>query len=106
MLIAALVPSSITAGVGLFITGLGLSTLFPLLFHAASELTHGSHSGMAAFSSGARLGFLVASPLIGVLASGTSVAIPVLVVSGGAATTVALARLPRAAVAELQPDPL
>ena len=106
VLIATLVPSSITAGVGLFITGLGLSTLFPLLFRAASELTHGSHSGMAAFSSGARLGFLVASPLIGVLASGTSVAIAVLVVSGGAATTVALARLPRAAVAELQPDPL
>ena len=106
VLIATLVPSSITAGVGLFVTGLGLSTLFPLLFRAASELTHGSHSGMAAFSSGARLGFLVASPLIGVLASGTSVAIAVLVVSGGAATTVALARLPRAAVAELQPDPL
>ena len=106
VLIATLVPSSITAGVGLFITGLGLSTLFPLLFRAASELTHGSHSGMAAFSSGARLGFLVASPLIGVLASGTSVAIAVLVISGGAATTVALARLPRAAVAELQPDPL
>jgi hypothetical protein len=106
VIIATLAPSPVGAGIGLFITGLGLSSLFPLLFRAASELTHGSHSGMAAFSSGARLGFLIASPLIGVLASGTSVAIAVLLVSGGAATAVALARLPRAAVVELQPDPL
>ena len=106
VLVATLAPSPVGAGIGLFITGLGLSSLFPLLFRAASELTHGSHSGMAAFSSGARLGFLIASPLIGVLASGTSVAIAVLLVSGGAATAVALARLPRAAVVELQPDPL
>ena len=106
VLAATLVPSPVAAGVGLFVTGLGLSSLFPLLFRAASELTHGSHSGMAAFSSGARLGFLLASPLVGVLASGTSVAIAVLVVSGGAATAVAMARLPRAAVMELQPDPL
>ncbi len=106
VLVATLAPSPVGAGIGLFITGLGLSSLFPLLFRAASELTHGSHSGMAAFSSGARLGFLIASPLIGVLASGTSVAIAILLVSGSAATAVALARLPRAAVVELQPDPL
>jgi MFS family permease len=103
---ATLLPTPVASGIGLFITGLGLSSLFPLLFRAASELTHGSHSGMAAFSSGARLGFLLASPIVGLLATGTSVAIAVLLVSGGAATAVALARLPRGAVVELQPDPL
>ena len=106
IVVATLVPTAVGAGAGLFVTGLGLSSLFPLLFRAASDLTHGSHSGMAAFSSGARLGFLLASPMIGFLAGATSIATAVLVVAGGAAAVVAAARLPRAAVAELQPDPL
>ena len=61
-------PHPALAGAGLFVAGLGLSSLFPLLFRAASDLTHGSHSGMASFSSGARLGFLLASPLMGFVA--------------------------------------
>ena len=104
--IATLTPVPVLAGLGLFIAGLGLSSLFPLLFRAASDLTHGSHTGMAAFSSGARLGFLLASPLVGIIADRTSVATAVLVVAGGAAAATAISRLPRGAVRELAPDPL
>ena len=87
-------------------TGLGLSSLFPLLFRAASDLTHGSHSGMASFSSGARLGFLVASPLMGLIAERTSISTAMLLVAGAAATVVAASRLPRAAVARARAGPV
>ena len=75
---------------GLFVAGLGLSSLFPLLFRAASDLTHGSHSGMASFSSGARLGFLLASPLMGLIAERTSIATAMLLVAGTAGAVVAV----------------
>ena len=52
------------------------------MFRAASDLTHGSHSGMASFSAGARLGFLLASPLMGIIAGGTSVAVAMVLVAG------------------------
>ncbi len=95
IVMATTLPGPIAAGCGLFIAGLGLSSLFPLLFRSAADLTHGSHSGMAAFSSGARLGFLIASPLVGLVAQGTSVATAMLLVSGSAAVAVAATRLPR-----------
>jgi predicted MFS family arabinose efflux permease len=95
VLLAATLPHPLGAGIGLFVTGLGLSSLFPLLFKAASDLTHGSHSGMASFSAGARLGFLAASPLMGLVAERTSIAVALVVVAGIAATVVAVARLPR-----------
>jgi len=104
--VATVAPHPALAGAGLFVTGLGLSSLFPLLFRAASDLTRGSHSGMAAFSSGARLGFLVASPAVGLIAGGASIGVAVLVVAGGAATVVAAGRLPRSAVSELAADSL
>ena len=106
VLVAATAPHPLLAGCGLFVTGLGLSSLFPLLFRAASELTHGSHSGMASFSSGARLGFLLASPVMGLVADATSVAVAMVLVAGVAAAAVAVSRLPRVAVHELEPDPL
>ncbi len=88
-------PTRSGPGSGLFVAGLGLSSLFPLVFKAASDLTHGSHSGMASFSAGARLGFLLASPLMGLIAEPTSIAVALVLVAGTAATTVAVARLPR-----------
>jgi len=94
ILIATTVPGPVGAACGLFVAGLGLSTLFPLLFRSAAELTQGSHSGMASFSSGARLGFLMASPLVGLVAEGLSVAAAILLVSGLAAIGVAATRLP------------
>ena len=106
VVIATTAPSALLAGCGLFIAGLGLSSLFPLLFRAASDLTHGSHSGMASFSSGARFGFLLASPLMGIVAELTSIATAMLLVAGTAGAIVAVSRLPRVAVQELEPDPL
>lgn len=103
VVLAATLPSPAAAGAGLFIAGLGLSSLFPLVFRAASDLTHGSHSGMASFSAGARLGFLLASPLMGLIAGGASVAVALVLVAGVAGVTVAAVRLPRPAVAELEP---
>jgi fucose permease len=103
VLVATLAPTALSSGAGLLLTGLGLSSLFPLLFRAASELTHGSHSGMAAFSSGARLGFLCASPLMGLIAQAAGVATAMLVVAGTAATAVAVSRLPRPALTVTPP---
>jgi predicted MFS family arabinose efflux permease len=94
IVMATTLPSPVAAGCGLFVAGIGLSSLFPLLFRSAADLTRGSHSGMAAFSSGARLGFLLASPVVGLLADRTAVATAVLVISGSAAMAVAATRLP------------
>jgi predicted MFS family arabinose efflux permease len=104
IVMATTLPDPILAGCGLFVAGLGLSSLFPLLFRAAAELTHGSHSGMAAFSSGARLGFLLASPLVGLVAERTAVATAILLISGSAATAVAVTRLPRRPAVEAAVD--
>jgi predicted MFS family arabinose efflux permease len=103
VVLATLLPHPVGAGCGLFVAGLGLSSLFPLLFRAASDLTHGSHGGMAAFSSGARLGFLLVSPLMGLVAQRTSVATAMLAIAGTAAVAVAVSRIPRTAQAELAP---
>ena len=104
VVLAATLPSPRAAGAGLFVAGLGLSSLFPLVFRAGRDLTHGSHSGMASFSAGARLGFLLASPLMGAIAGGTSVAVGDGARGrGGGRAVVAPVRLPRPAVAELEP---
>jgi MFS family permease len=95
VVLAATLPHPVAAGAALFVTGLGLSSLFPLVFHAASDLTHGSHSGMASFSTGARLGFLLASPLMGLVADRSSIAVAMVAVAGSAGFVVAVARLPR-----------
>ncbi len=102
IVMATTLPGPVAAGCGLFVAGLGLASLFPLLFRSAADLTHGSHSGMAAFSSGARLGFLIASPVVGLVAEATSVATAILIVSGSAAVAVAVTRLPRRPAVDAQ----
>jgi predicted MFS family arabinose efflux permease len=94
VVLAATLPQPAGAGTALFVTGVGLSSLFPLLFRAASDLTHGSHSGMASFSSGARLGLLIASPLMGLIADRASIAFALVAVAGTAGLVVAVGRLP------------
>lgn len=95
IVLAATLPVALLAGGALFVAGIGLSSLFPLTFKVASELTHRSHGGMAAFSAGARLGFLCAGPVVGFVADGTSVATSLLIVAGSAAAMTAATRLPR-----------
>ena len=95
VLIATTAPSPAVAGVGLFVAGLGLSVLFPLhVPRPPSEMTHGSTRGMAAFSSGARLGFLVASPLMGCSPSARRSPSPLLIVAAAGGRRVARRRLP------------
>jgi len=89
LIIAATTPFAVTSALGLLVTGIGLSSLFPLLFRAAGDLTGGSHGAMAAFSSGARLGFILGAPAVGLLADASSVTIAVLALAGGAAAIVA-----------------
>lgn len=89
LVLAATTPFAVTSALGLLVTGIGLSSLFPLLFRAAGDLTGGSHGAMAAFSSGARLGFLLGAPAVGLLADASSVTIAVLALAGGAAAIVA-----------------
>ncbi|MDQ3177299.1 MAG: MFS transporter [Actinomycetota bacterium] len=89
LIIAATTPFAVTSGLGLLVTGIGLSSLFPLLFRAAGDLTGGSHGAMAAFSSGARLGFILGAPAVGLLADASSITIAVLALAGGAAAIVA-----------------
>jgi len=89
---ATLAPVPGLSAVGMILAGFGIAQLFPLMFVAASEATGGRPSGMAAFSSGARCGFLVAPPLIGGLAELSSVATAVLVVSATAAAISAAVR--------------
>ncbi|MEJ7720883.1 MAG: MFS transporter [Ilumatobacteraceae bacterium] len=89
LVIAAMTPFAVTSVLGLLVTGVGLSSLFPLLFRAAGDLTGGSHGAMAAFSSGARLGFILGAPAVGLLADASSVTIAVLALAGGAAAIVA-----------------
>lgn len=95
VVLATLAPVPWASSIGLFATGFGVSQLFPLMMVGASALTGGRSSGMAAFSSGARLGFLVAPPVIGGLAGLTSVATAVLIVAGVATVTVAATPLRR-----------
>jgi MFS family permease len=93
IVLATLAPGPWVSGVGLALAGFGVSQLFPLMFVAASAATAGRSIGMAAFSSGARLGFLVGPPVIGALAGLSTVAIAVLIVAGFAAVTVASTRV-------------
>jgi predicted MFS family arabinose efflux permease len=104
LVIATTFPTALAAGAGLLVAGAGASTMFPVMFRTAGELT-ASSSGMAAFSSGARLGILVAAPLVGVLAEATSVAAALLMVSGASAILVAAASLPQAAERQIAATP-
>jgi len=101
-IVAATFPSPVAAGLGLLLAGLGISALFPIMFRASGELT-ASSAGMASFASGARLGILVSSPLVGLLADPASVAVSVLIVSGAAATVVAVTSLPPTTERQIAP---
>jgi len=94
IVVATTVGLPVVAGLGLFVAGVGLSSLFPLAFRAASEMVPG-HAGMASFSSGARLGILLASPAVGLIAGRSSIAVGLLLVAGSAAVVIGAARLPR-----------
>lgn len=77
--------------------GVGVSTLFPLMVQASSGANRSSSHGMASFSSGARLGFIVTPPLVGAIADARSTATGMLVVTGLAGLALTVVRVtPRA----------
>ncbi len=81
--------------VGLFVAGTGGAVLFPTSVRRAGELVPGS-TGVAMFSSGARLGILIGPPVMGALSDATSRSIALLVVGGTAAALSTAIRLPAA----------
>lgn len=94
IVVAATAPSPWPlSGLGLFATGLGVSSLFPLVFAASAAMTPGTSRGMSAFSAGTRLGILASAPLIGLISGPTTVAIAMMCVVGVAGTVIAVVPL-------------
>ncbi|CAN5798837.1 MFS transporter [soil metagenome] len=81
------------SGLGLFATGLGVSSVFPLVFAASAAMTPGTSRGMSAFSSGTRMGILASAPLIGVISGRATVAIAMMCVVGVAGLVIAVVPL-------------
>ena len=78
--------------VGFGLAGLGAAPLFPLVFHAAGEVPGVSTGhGVAAVAWTARIGFLVAAPLVGALGDATSLRLALVTVPTAAAVVVLLA---------------
>ncbi len=93
-------PLAVLLGFGLF--GLGLSCQSPTLFRAAGQLPLPEGQGLAALMFTAWPAFLLVSPVIGGLASASSLRLALVVTVGAAAVMVALAgRLGRLAPAPL-----
>lgn len=92
--IVAISPGPAVAWLGLFVTGAGASTLFPLAIRRASDLSAGSSVGVAAFSSGTRAGMLAGSPVMGLISDAASRTVALVVIAGTAALVSAAIRLP------------
>lgn len=69
LLLAALVPVSVVAGIGFVLVGLGVSCIVPLVFSMAGQSkTMSSGPALAAISTVGYLGFLIVPPLVGFVA--------------------------------------
>ncbi|GGE99986.1 MFS transporter [Hymenobacter cavernae] len=69
LLLAALFPTPITAGLGFVMVGLGVSCVIPLVFGMAGKSSNlGSGSAIAAVSTVGYFGFLIVPPVVGFVA--------------------------------------
>ncbi|WP_167855135.1 MFS transporter [Hymenobacter wooponensis] len=69
LLLAALLPTPITAGLGFVLVGLGVSCVIPMVFGMAGRSTTlSSGSAIAAVSTVGYFGFLVVPPVVGLIA--------------------------------------
>lgn len=69
LLLAALLPMPITAGLGFVLVGLGVSCVIPMVFGMAGRsATLSSGSAIAAVSTVGYFGFLVVPPVVGFIA--------------------------------------
>jgi MFS family permease len=97
IVIVAVSPVPPVAWLGFLVAGAGMSPLFPMAINRIGELTgNGSSVAVAAFSSGARAGMLIGSPLMGALSQATTRTIALLVIATTAAWVSGLVRLPAA----------
>jgi MFS family permease len=95
IVVVAISPTPAVAWFGFFVAGAGMSSLFPMAINRIGELTgNGSSVAVAAFSSGARAGMLIGSPLMGALSQATTRTIALLVIATTAAWVSAGVRLP------------
>jgi len=70
MMIAVLFPMIVTATIGFMITGLGVSSIIPMVYSAAGKIkTVASGIAIATVSGVGFLGFLLGPPLIGYIAA-------------------------------------
>jgi predicted MFS family arabinose efflux permease len=108
LLVACTGPVAWVSVVGFLVAGVGASTLFPMLVRRAGELVPGAN-GVAAASSGARLGILLGAPLMGAISDLTSRSVALAIIGVTAAASTALIPSPRdaaaAAPAGRRPDP-
>ena len=91
--VALALGSPVAAIIGFGVAGFGVSTLFPLAFAAAANVpgvTAGAAIGMVSLL--ARVGFLVAPPLVGVLADAISLGAALTVVVAAALAIASLSR--------------
>lgn len=108
--LALVVHSTLAALLGFALFGLGLSCQSPTLFRAAGQLPLPEGQGLAAVMFTAWPAFLLVSPIVGGLASVTSLRLALTVTLGAAAAMVALsgglgrlAPAPLASVSEYEP---
>lgn len=98
LLIATTGPVPVISVVGFVIAGTGAAAMFPMAVRRAGELVPGA-TGVAMFSSGARLGILLGPLLMGNLSDATSRSVALAFVGVAAAIPLVALRLPDA------PDP-
>jgi MFS family permease len=81
LLIAVIFPYYITATIGFFIVGLGVSTVIPVLYATAGKTEIPAGVAIATVSTVSFLGFLIGPPLIGYIAEISSLRTSFLVVA-------------------------
>jgi MFS family permease len=108
--LALVVHSTLAALLGFALFGLGLSCQSPTLFRAAGQLPLPEGQGLAAVMFTAWPAFLLVSPIVGGLASVTSLRLALTVTLGAAAALIALsgglgrlAPAPLASLSEYEP---
>jgi MFS family permease len=77
-------PNAISALIGFFIWGLGVSVVFPQLYLMAATLPGAQGAGLGAMGVGQRFGFLAAPLIVGSLSKATSLKTAIAVISTAA----------------------
>ena len=72
LLLAALVPQPLVAGLGFVLVGLGISCVIPMVFGLAGKAATSSGAAIAGVSTVGYFGFLMVPPLVGFIAEAAS----------------------------------